>query len=202
MRGGEFLKGCKWITILLRCTQRELIRSLILSVDKACLVAVGLQLPLLTQPPPFCEYAGGACDQSFTETLHSEALFLYPNEPVIIAGTIEEATRQLRIAASGKRWFTWRDLGVTGQVIFCQICKGIRHTNFVVADVTTLNFNLLFEIGYAIGLGVPVLPVRDTSYVKDIKVFNELGLVDTLGYFDFQNSAQLVTRILNEGRPP
>jgi hypothetical protein len=129
-------------------------------------------------------------------------LFLYPNDPQIIAGTIEETVAQLRIAAAEKKWMTWKDLGVSGQIIFCQICKALRFTNFVVADVTTLNFNLLFEIGFAIGLGIPVLPVRDTSFAKDAKVFNELGLIDTVGYFDFQNCAELVSKILTDGRPP
>jgi hypothetical protein len=164
-------------------------------------MVAGRQLPLLTRPPEFCEYAGGPCDQSFDNILRSEALFLYPSEPEIISATVEEAARQLRTAAGSKRWFTWKDLGVTGQIVFCQICKALRHTNFVVADVTTLNFNLLFEIGYAIGLGIPVLPIRDTSFIKDKKIFSELGLIDTLGYFDFQNSAELVSQILNKGRP-
>jgi hypothetical protein len=127
-------------------------------------------------------------------------LFLYPNDPEIIAGTVEEAVRQLR-TASEKTWLTWRDLGISGQIIFCQICKALRFTGFAIADVTTLNFNLLFEIGCAIGLGVPVLPVRDTSYLKDAKVFSELGLIDTLGYFDFRNSGELVKEILTKGRP-
>ncbi len=165
-------------------------------------MVVSPQLHLLTRPPAFCGYAGGPCDQSFDNILRSEALFLYPNEPEIISATIEEAARQLRVAAGAKRWFTWKDLGVTGQIIFCQICKALRHTNFVVADVTTLNFNLLFEIGFAIGLGIPVLPIRDTSFIKDSKVFSELGLIDTLGYFDFQNSAQLVKQVLEKGCPP
>ncbi len=165
------------------------------------MVGVGPQLSLLSQPPPFCEYASGPCDQTFNDVLKSEALFLYPNEPEIIASTIEEAARQLRIAAGAKRWFTWKDLGVTGQIIFCQICKAMRFTKYVIADVTTLNFNLLFEVGYAIGLRIPVLPVRDTSFIKDRKVFNELGLIDTLGYFDFQNSAELVSQILTKGSP-
>ena len=160
----------------------------------------GSQLPLIAQPPGFCEYAGGACDQTFDHPARSEGLFLYPNEPQIIAGTIEEAVQQLRIATT-KQWLTWKDLGVSGQIIFCQICKALRFTTFVVADVTTLNFNLLFEIGYAIGLGIPVLPLRDTSYLKDARVFNELGLIDTLGYLDFQNAGDLVRAIRAKGKP-
>jgi hypothetical protein len=162
----------------------------------------GSQLPLLTEPPVFCQYAGGACDQSFDNPLQSEALFLYPNDPQIIASTIEEAASQLRLAAGAKRWITWKDLGSAGQIIFCRICKAMRFTKFVVADLTTLNFNLLFEVGYAIGLRVPVLPIRDTSFIKDTKVFNELGLIDTIGYSDFQNASQLVGQILTQGHPP
>lgn len=158
------------------------------------------QIPLIAQPPAFCEYSGGHCDQSFDGQLRSDAVFLYPSEPEIIAATIEESVRQLRMATGLRSWITWKEFGAAGQIIFCQICKALRFTKFAVADVTTLNFNLLFEIGYAIGLGLPVLPIRDTSYVKDSRVFAELGLVDTLGYFDFQNSADLVKEV-SKGAP-
>lgn len=161
----------------------------------------GVRFSLLTQPPPFCEYSSGQCDQSFESVARSSGLFLYPSEPIVIASTIEEAVAQLGPRSGGKRWITWKDLGISGQIIFCEICKAMRFTDFVVADVTTLNFNLLFEIGFAIGLGVPVKPVRDTSFVKDEKVFNELGLIDTLGYFDFQNSAELTREILTKAPP-
>lgn len=62
------------------------------------------QLPLVAQPPSFCEYAAGHCDQLFEGIARSEALFLYPSEPVIISATIEEAVRQLRRASTDKRW--------------------------------------------------------------------------------------------------
>jgi hypothetical protein len=158
------------------------------------------QLPLLNQPPQFCEYSSGRCDQSFEHPRHSEGLFLYPSEPEIIAATIEEAAHQLQTSDS-KTWLTWKELGVSGQIVFCEICKALRFTRLAIADVTTLNFNLMFEIGYAIGLGIPVLPVRDTSFVKDSKIFNELGLIDTLGYYDFQNSAELAREVLKMRSP-
>ena len=154
------------------------------------------QLSLITQPPPFCEYASGRCDQVFDDAPKSDGLFLYASEPTIISDTIEEAAKQLRVAAGNQSWLTWKDLGVSGQIIFCKICKALRFTRVAIADVTTLNFNLMFEIGYATGLGVPVLPIRDKSYAKDSKVFNELGLIDTIGYLDFENSEELVKKIL------
>ena len=77
----------------------------------------------------------------------------------------------------------------------------MRTAQFVVADVTSLNFNLLFEIGFAVGLGIPVMPIRDTSFVQDSKAFSELGLIDNLGYIDFQNSDELTAKISANGTP-
>jgi hypothetical protein len=150
----------------------------------------------ITEPPAFCEYAGGQCDQSFELVPRSAGLFLYPSEPEIIANTIERAAQELTRVAGNQRWTSWKHLGVAGQIIFCEVCKALRFTELVVADVTTLNFNLMFEIGYALGLGLPVIPIRDTSYITDKKVFDELGLLDTIGYVDFQNSAGLVQFLL------
>jgi nucleoside 2-deoxyribosyltransferase len=154
------------------------------------------RLAAIQQPPAFCEYANGKCDQSFEIARRSDVLFLYPNEPALIAIVIEEAAKLLRATAHNalgvpRQWITWKDLGVAGQIIFCELCRAMRFTGLVVADVTTLNFNLMFEIGYALGLGIPVLPIRDTTYVLDDKVFGQIGLIDTIGYLDFQNSGDL-----------
>jgi hypothetical protein len=91
---------------------------------------------------------------------------------------------------------TWKDMDIGGHIIFCEICKAIRGAATVFADVTTLNFNLLFEIGFCLGLGVTVRPIRDTNYALDKRAFDELGMLDTLGYDDFINSAGLVDVVL------
>jgi hypothetical protein len=83
----------------------------------------------------------------------------------------------------------------SGQIIFCRVCQALRFSRAAIADVSTLNFNVLFEIGYAIGLGLPVVPIRDTSIISDTKEFDELGLLDTFGYLDFQNSGDLADKL-------
>lgn len=148
-------------------------------------------IPPTRVPPDFCQYAAGACDQTFGSIANCDGLFLYPSRPEPVAGTIEEAVAHLSKIAGDKQWRSWKNLDIPGQIIFCEICKAIRFTRLVIADVTTLNFNLLFEIGFALGLGVPVLPIRDTSNIRDSKDFEEMGILDTLGYFDYRNSSQL-----------
>ena len=156
------------------------------------------QLPLIHDPPPFCAYAGGPCDQDFQEIDASNGLFLFASEPKGIASTIIAAATLLDERTDG-RWQTWKDMNIYRDLIFCEICKSIRGAGTVYADVTTLNFNLLFEIGFAIGLGVPVRPIRDTTYQVDAKLFRELGLLDTLGYIDFTNRTNLAESVAKAG---
>lgn len=151
---------------------------------------------LLRTPPGFCQYAGGPCDQDFRGTSTRRGVILYPSEPTTIAGTIESAATILKRAGPGVRWDTWKDFQSTGQIVFCSICKAMRFADYIVADVTTLNFNLLFEIGFALGLGLPVVPIRDTTIIRDKREFDEVGLLDTMGYLDFQNAEELAHGLL------
>jgi hypothetical protein len=147
-------------------------------------------------PPDYCEYAAGPCDQSFEGVPESAAIFLYPSRQTQIAATIEEAIRILRDRSPDGPWRSWREFDTAGQVIFCAICKSMRASRCAIADVTTLNFNLLFEIGFALGLGLPVIPIRDTTILTSREEFQELGLLDTMGYVDFQNADILAGGIL------
>jgi hypothetical protein len=147
-------------------------------------------------PPDYCEYAAGPCDQSYEGLQVVAGTFLYPAKPSQIAATIEAAIRVLRERAPTQTWTSWKDLHVTGQIIFNGICKRIRFSECVIADVTSLNFNLLFEIGFALGLEQPVIPIRDTTILTDRQDFQEFGLLDTVGYLDFQNADNLAEAIL------
>ena len=145
----------------------------------------------LPESPVFCQYTNGICDQSFQTPQNRSAFFIYPSTPPLLAQTVREAVRSLKQYSTQESWVTWEDLPISGQIIFCQICKTIRNSRLVVANITNLNFNVLFEIGYAIGLGKSILPVRDTSYERDKKLFDEIGIFDVLGYSDFANSGDL-----------
>jgi hypothetical protein len=147
--------------------------------------------------PAYCAYASGPCDQDLGERSSSETVFFaYPGKPEQIAVTIETAMDKLRQSRPTWSWQSWKQLPVHGQTIFCEICKAVRHSVTVVADVTTLNFNLLFEIGYTLGLGVPVIPIRDVNFQVDRRAFEELGLLDTLGFVNFTNSDELHGKLL------
>jgi hypothetical protein len=159
---------------------------------------------LINTPPVYCQYAGGPCDQSFDGLDSRDAFFIYPSEPRLLAATIEEAIRSIGLTTPDLSAISWKGIGISGQIIFCRICQHERFASVIVPDVSTLNLNVLFEIGYALGLDRLVLPVRDKSLVRDRKMFDELGLLDTFGFVDFENSGDLADKLpaaISNARP-
>ncbi len=157
---------------------------------------------MVHDPPGFCAYADGACEEGAIPVVANSTVFLYSSRPPQIAATIEAAVTELRLRHPEAQWSTWRDFDITGHRVFCEICKAVRASTTVVADVTTLNFNLLFEIGICIGFGLPVLLIRDSSYMLDKRAFDALGLLDTIGYRDFSNASQLADALAPGTRAP
>jgi hypothetical protein len=82
----------------------------------------------ILQPPQFCQYASGPCDQTFANLSSTQGFFLYPSQPQIIANTVEHAIQVLKRTAPGYNWLSWQEMDIVGQIIFCQICKAMRST--------------------------------------------------------------------------
>lgn len=147
------------------------------------------------QPPQFCQYPAGPCDQLFDGLNSLDAFLAYPNTPASLARTMEETVRKLRSGYPQIRIRPWTEMEIAGQIIFCRVCQNLRTTRVLVADVTSLNFNVLFEVGYAIGLGAAVVTLRDATSIGDKRDFDELGLLDTLGYIGYEGSDELAPKL-------
>lgn len=150
-------------------------------------------LPLIA--PTYCQYVREPCDQTFATPSKPRVFFAYASSPAPIASTIAGAIAKLSDSHPLVDWLSWEAMDPRGQVIFCRICSAMRGSATLVADVTTLNMNLMFEIGVAIGLGIPVITVRDTTLAADQRQFKDIGLLDTLGFVSFTNSNGLASAI-------
>src|SRR5665213_4589047 len=72
----------------------------------------------------------------------------YPSQPETLGHTIEAAAVLVR---SGSECTTWRQLEIPGRFIADAVLEKIDEADMLVADITRLNFNVCFEIGYALG---------------------------------------------------
>lgn len=125
-----------------------------------------------------------------------ETVFIgYPSEPAAIGATIEEAAKTLKAHASTRSFETWRQLDIAGRFIIDGILGKIEAAAFVVIDITRLNFNATFEVGYAIGSGKRVFLTLNSALTPQTKEISRLGIFDTLGYQPYANSKELANHL-------
>lgn len=116
--------------------------------------------------------------------------FAYPSSPAEIGQTIEQAVANGNTANSIKVE-TWKALDIPGHFISEKVIEGIDSCSFLLADISVLNFNVTYEIGYAIGRGKRVLLTKNKSIKEGSTTIREVGIFDTLGYKEYQNSSEL-----------
>jgi len=75
------------------------------------------------------------------------------------------------------------------------IKEEIEQGDFLVADVTVPNFNVFFEIGYAIGKSKRVLLLVNSAIRRDIGLLREIGVLETLGYKPYSNVEEAYRQI-------
>lgn len=152
----------------------------------------------------YCEYISKKCSQCFTPVSSPRVLFLYPSQPKAITESIESAIELLN-KKSKNQYFSWKSIENQGKIIFCSICKEIYLSKYLVCDLTNLNFNVLFELGYIIGLEKPFITIMEKT-LCDKKIIQEIGLLDTIRYeeyinqIDISKAISLEPKILNISR--
>jgi hypothetical protein len=131
-----------------------------------------------------------------------QIFFAYPATPDLIGETIERS-----ITAAKQRGcqhlFSWRELDIPGHFIATEVLEKINLSDILFADITHLNFNVVYEIGYAIGKSKRVYLVKNSSVIETSPSAKDVGVFDTIGYDTYQNSDELRDLILNAdpGKP-
>src|ERR1044071_5473484 len=121
-----------------------------------------------------------------------ETVFIgYASQPSETGYTIEEAVKTLATYAGGKSFETWRQLDIAGRFIIDGILAKIEAAAFIVMDITRMNFNVNFEVGYALGRRKRVILTVNNALNPPLKEYSRLGIIDTLGYQGYANSQQL-----------
>lgn len=123
--------------------------------------------------------------------MSSLGFFAYASNPAEVGDTIEAAVSQQNAKNSKTTIRTWRSLDIVGHFISQQVLAGIDEADFIVADITTLNFNVTYEIGYAIGRQKRVLITKNATIKENYPSIKDVGIFDTLGYKTYQNSSEL-----------
>lgn len=85
----------------------------------------------------------------------------------------------------------WPENDVVGRPLIDPILENINNSDFVVVDITKVNFNVAFEAGYAIAKNKRLQLVLNSGVMNDARQLAIIGIYDTLGYEKYENSNQL-----------
>jgi len=114
----------------------------------------------------------------------------YPSKPISLAETIESALKEIKggqvVDIEG-----WKSKSVSGKFIMVEICKAIENCDIFICDLTTLNHNVLFELGYAIARKKRIWILLDPNIQDSKRDYEKFKLLTTVGYTPYCNSQEI-----------
>jgi hypothetical protein len=99
------------------------------------------------------------------------------------------------------RYESWVYNDIPGNPLISPIINRIEESAFIIADITTLNLNVVYEIGFAIGSRKRAYLIRHAGTEGDKAVAREAGIFDTLGYKEYSDQDELVRRLTSNIDP-
>ncbi len=121
-----------------------------------------------------------------------KAFFAYPSSIPTLKEAIHEAVPELNEEGQVKIR-TWEQCNIGGKFVIDTICNAIDESELFLADLTGLNANVMFELGYAIAGGKRIWLILDDTYTKEKYMFEQLKILTTVGYVSCCNSQNIVS---------
>jgi len=119
-----------------------------------------------------------------------KAFVAFPSNPKWLYETIVAGIKVANASDTRCVFHGWPDNDISGRPLNAPIQSGIAESDFIVADVTILNFNVTYEVGYAIGSNKRAILIKSSEQDNDERV-SRVGIFDTLGYTTYEESHSL-----------
>ena len=126
-----------------------------------------------------------------------QGFFAYSSEPKHCGEFIEEAIMKIN-DTKVTNLVSWNDLKIDSKFIIDPILENIDKSDYFCADLTGLNDNVLFELGFAIAREKPIWLLFDTSHIDSMKKFKELSMLKSVSYSPYSNSTQIISSFFKD----
>lgn len=123
------------------------------------------------------------------------AFVAYPSQDETLASTLRDAISKANAKIRGLRFEPWEFNDVAGNPLISPIIERIGASTFIVADITYLNPNVVYEIGYSIGSNKRAFLIRHRTIPGDKSHARQAGVFDTLGYHEYESADALCNRL-------
>lgn len=127
------------------------------------------------------------------------AFFAYPSKPPALGETIEEAIKQInKQCAIYVKISSWVKLKNTGKIVISEICREINNSLLFMCDISELNSNVMFELGFAIAKNKRIWLTVDNSIPLNIENIKKDDLISNIGYITYLNDEDIVKSFIQE----
>ena len=110
-----------------------------------------------------------------------QTFFAYPSSPDIVGATVEHALQNLRDRSGVTAVQSWRQSDIAGRFVAEQVLNKIVDVPAFAGDITQLNFNVTYEIAFALAKGKRVVLTQHEGIRARDPLISDVGLFDTLG---------------------
>jgi len=118
------------------------------------------------------------------------AFFCYPSQPESLSDTIRRAIGMLTTSGIVVPR-SWEDLRGAGTLVIDPILTEIHDSAVSCFEVTSLNHNVLFELGYAIGSDRRVYLLRDPTDLPTQRPWKQFALLTTVRFRPYINAREI-----------
>lgn len=126
--------------------------------------------------------------------------FAYPSSPAACPEAMSTAAKALRAQGAGAT--TWQEALPAGRILIDSITERIDAADAVVAEISSMNPNVLFEAGYALAKNKHLYLAIDETLAAATRLWNEVGLFATTGRIGYHGNGDALAKELAETPPP
>jgi len=123
------------------------------------------------------------------------AFLAYPAKDPEIVETMQAVISGFNDNSRTSQIEGWEQNDIVGVPLADPIFHKIENAEYLAADITNLNENVVFEIGYAIGQGKRCLLFKNNNIVGDHDLVSRVGIFDTLGYLEYSTAEDIINYI-------
>jgi hypothetical protein len=125
----------------------------------------------------------------------AKAFVAYSSRDASLSRTIATGVAKANARLKSIRYSPWEFNDIAGNPVISPILDGIEESLFIVADITYLNPNVVYEVGFAIGSRKRAYLVRNNTIEGDRKLARSAGIFDTLGYEEYADDDDLAHKL-------
>ena len=124
--------------------------------------------------------------------------YAYPSQPKDVGACIERAIADVN-SSGVARIKGWRSLNIAGKIVINEILDAISQSSVFACDLTYLNPNVLFELGYAIGRGKRLWISLNSSIESSARDYQRLSpIMSPIGYAEYHNGPGLAAALFRD----